>query len=153
MKENFAVAETQIPLSYIVYCLSRSLFIELSKMLAKNGIDITVEQYRALYVITRHPGNTQQWISNTLFVDKSSLSRIVNTLIQKGFVMRERIRGGGNLYSVQPTAQGKQVVAKCYALSMSLLDDEIACLSEDEKTTFREMLMRILNCNGHPLPE
>lgn len=153
MEDFFDRTETEIPLSYIVYCLSRSLVTKLSRILNKQGIEITVEQYRTLFIIDRHSGKTQQWLSNTLLVDKSSLSRIVDTLTQKGLVEREKIRGGGNLYSVRATEHGKALVKQCHALSLELAKEACSSLSDPEKSQFRGTLVDLLAANGHPLPE
>ncbi len=61
-----------------------------TRELTKKNIDLTLEQSRVLFTLFIQDGRLQQEISDLLFQEKSSTSRLIDSLERKGFVQRKQ---------------------------------------------------------------
>ncbi len=67
-----------------------SLMRHFANELKNIGLDITGEQCRVLFVLFLEDDRTQQEISTFLYQEKSSTSRLVHSLEEKGYVQRKQ---------------------------------------------------------------
>ncbi|MFT5646538.1 MAG: DNA-binding MarR family transcriptional regulator, partial [Aureispira sp.] len=58
-------------------------------VLNNKGIDITIEQWLVLKVISENEGLNQIQIGEILFKDKPTISRMIKSLTKKGFVFKD----------------------------------------------------------------
>jgi len=58
------------------------------QQLVKHGFDITIDQWMLLKAIHDHPGETQQQIAQTIFKDFASVTRMVELLVEKKYIVR-----------------------------------------------------------------
>lgn len=75
----------------LFYSLERSIksyrqFAQLQ--LVKNGFDITIDQWLLLKAIYDHPNETQQQIAQAIFKDFASVTRMVELLVDKNYIIR-----------------------------------------------------------------
>jgi len=58
------------------------------QQLVKNGFNITIDQWLLLKAIHNHPGQTQQQIARAIFKDFASVTRMVELLVEKKYLIR-----------------------------------------------------------------
>ncbi|GAA4200102.1 hypothetical protein GCM10022289_11470 [Pedobacter jeongneungensis] len=58
------------------------------QQLVKNGFNITIDQWLLLKAIHNHPGKTQQQIAQAIFKDFASVTRMVELLVEKKYLIR-----------------------------------------------------------------
>ncbi len=61
-----------------------------ARELKKKNINLTLEQSRVLFTLFIQDGRLQQEISDLLFQEKSSTSRLIDSLERKGYVQRKQ---------------------------------------------------------------
>lgn len=132
-------------LGYWLRCLSNFVSHSFAERLAKQ--DISVAQWVVLRTLYDHNGVTLNEAAGQVGVDKSSLSRMVERLVQKGLVNRAE---GGDRRSVglSLTAAGKKLVPQ-----LSQLADEndaafFHTLDPKQRMEFLTTIKQLLTANG-----
>jgi len=74
------------------------------------GIDVTTTQYTVLVAAGEKDGLSQQDIINATGIDRSTVSQVVQLLIQKGLLKRRRTRHDARAYAVSVTDAGRDVL-------------------------------------------
>ncbi len=84
-----------------------------ARELKKAHLDVTVEQCRVLFALFIQDERTQQEISVFLMQEKSSTSRLVNSLEKKGYVQRQTDRHDERQKRVALTTKGHSIQPLC----------------------------------------
>jgi DNA-binding MarR family transcriptional regulator len=71
--------------------------------------DVSVTQCYALSAVVREGAPTLNELSDELYLDKSTASRVVDSLVRKGYVRRERASDDGRVVRVRPTDRGVEL--------------------------------------------
>ncbi len=77
------------------------------------GLDITVEQCRILFCLYQGDGRMQQEISDYLLQEKSSTSRLLNSLEEKGYLKRVQGEQDERQKLVFLTPKGRSIEGTC----------------------------------------
>ena len=91
--------------------------------------DISVAQGHALWTLVQEGPLTLNELSVTLYVDKSTASRIVDALERKGYVRRNRHAHDGRALQLAPTGRGRRLFA---TIERDLLQQERRLLAQFE---------------------
>ena len=83
--------------------------------------DVSVTQCYALETIVQHGPLRQQALADRLFLDKSTTSRVVGTLIKKGYVEQTADPVDGRALLLQATRRGKTL---CSRITGELVDQQ-----------------------------
>ncbi len=84
-----------------------------AKNLQKAGMDMTVEQCRVLFVLFMEDGATQHKLGQILWQEKSSLSRLINTLVSKGYVKKIQSQNDERQKHIHLTEKGWALQEEC----------------------------------------
>lgn len=141
---NTFLKQSEIPFGYLIYCLSQSFITDLSKIFVENKIPLTVEQYRALFVIAKYPGQNQQWLADAMLSDKSSSSRHIKHLEGKSLVSKNAQKGDGNQYTIFATDEGNRLVAECYIIAVDMVNSMLKGIPDNEKELLQSSILKIL---------
>ncbi len=114
-------------------------------VLNNNGIDITIEQWLVLKVIMENDGINQIQIGKILVKDKPTISRMVKSLTEKGFVLKENTSGDLREFLLKLTESGKKLVEFLIPLIEEIRLKGLGNLSEDQKINTKETLLKIRN--------
>ena len=116
----------------------------LTKRFQEAGIDMTPEQWGALLVLFNGDALTQQQLGEQLYLEKSSVSRLVDGLERRGWVARTRNPGDGRnkLVSLMPKALA--VADRCADIARDVLEVAQRGLSEEERLACQSFLVRII---------
>lgn len=105
--------------------------------------DLQSGHYAFALAICRAPGRSQEEIARELCVNKSTVTRKLNYLEDKGYITRVAMPGDRRQLSVHPTERLLSVVPYIKEASiewMTLLSEGIP---KDELDTFNDVLMRM----------
>ncbi len=116
--------------------------------LINKGIDITIEQWLVLKVISENKGISQIKIGEILVKDKPTISRMVKGLTLKGFVLKENITSDLRAFSLKLTKKGKALVAELLPIVEDIRAKGLGNLSETETKNTSETLLKIRNNIG-----
>ena len=78
------------PSPRILSHLERVLSYRLKQQLKNNDLNLTVEEFRALFYLWFDNGLTQNEIAEKAFKEKSLMTKTINSLQKKGLIIRKR---------------------------------------------------------------
>ncbi|MDU0372809.1 MarR family winged helix-turn-helix transcriptional regulator [Hymenobacter endophyticus] len=101
------------PTQTVLYTLEQA--IKAYRRLCQQNIDhvaanLTVDQALTLVVLNKFPELSQQQLAELVFKDKASLTRMLELLVQKGFVVRAMHASDRRKFSLTLTRQGQQLL-------------------------------------------
>ena len=74
------------------------------------GLDITIDQWLVLNAIAEKPDITQLEISGKVFKDAASVTRIIDLLIRKNYLVRDAHQSDRRRFQLALTAEGKKLI-------------------------------------------
>ncbi len=108
------------------------------------GLDIGIEQCRVLLVLFHTDGRSQQEIGRMFLQEKSSISRLVSSLEQKGYVQRVRSVTNARQKHIYLTEKAKNIESLCLHCVQVVHQAIAACFTPQEW----DMLNRLLRDLG-----
>lgn len=78
--------------------------------LKKQGFDITLDQWLILHTIMEYPEASQNEIAERVFKDKASVTRIIELLVQNGYLTRAIHPSNRRKFQLDITAKGKDTL-------------------------------------------
>jgi DNA-binding MarR family transcriptional regulator len=118
-------------------------------VLNNKGIDITIEQWLVLKVISENEGLNQIQIGEILFKDKPTISRMIKSLTKKGFVFKDNSSEDLRAFIVGLTEDGKNLVTHLIPIIEKVREKGLKNLSENQNTTTSKTLSKIRNNLDH----
>lgn len=100
------------------------------------GIDITREQHQVLCLIHSRERCTSTFLADILFVGKSSITSIVNRLVGRGWIERERDEADRRVVYLTLTEEGRKVHREAELHLQSLVASYLTHFSEGEVEHF-----------------
>jgi MarR family transcriptional regulator, organic hydroperoxide resistance regulator len=116
----------------------------LSAFLEK-GYDITFEQWTVMNVLYVEAGLIQSEIATKTYKDKTNVTRILDVLSKKGYVVREDHEKDRRSSCIYLTAEGKRMFEDLIPYTESINEQFIKGLSDEELKIFTSVLDRICN--------
>lgn len=80
------------------------------KRLKENGFKITIDQWLIIKAILENPGIPQQEIAEKVFKDNASVTRIIELLVQSGYLQREINLNDRRKFNLIVTDEGKSII-------------------------------------------
>ena len=105
------------------------------------GFDITTEQWVLLEKLFWNNGQSQSDLADGSYKNAPTVSRIIDLLVQKGFVERQRFENDRRRYKIFLTEEGREVVDICYPKILELRESGWQQLTDADYETF----IRIVN--------
>lgn len=107
------------------------------------GVDVTMSQAKCLYVVSVRPGIGMSAMAEQLRVGLSSVSGLVDRLVEHGYLERHEDPRDRRQQQVSLTAAGASVVEHIRELNAELLRSLLAGLSSAELESLREGMAAI----------
>ena len=74
------------------------------------GYDLTPVQYAALTTVRTQPGIDQATLAGLIAYDRTTITGVVDRLVQKGFLVRQASRKDRRAHALRVTDQGRQTL-------------------------------------------
>ncbi|SHJ06262.1 MarR family winged helix-turn-helix transcriptional regulator [Desulfosporosinus lacus] len=115
-----------------------------SKLIKDNGLNVTTEQWAILNAIYHNPGASQTDLARACLKDKTNVTRILDLLVKKGYVVRNIDINDRRIYSITLTEQGENALELLIEISNNA---NKACISDLNKDEYQELVrsLRIIS--------
>lgn len=105
---------------------------------------MTAEQWGAILLLINGDAVTQGELGERLYLEKSSVSRLVDGLVRRGWVVRTRAPGDNRHKLVSPTPKAIETAERCAAIAKGVLEEAQRGMSEKERLFCRSFLSGII---------
>lgn len=118
------------------------------KQLKKAGLKITVDQWLTLNCLNEHPEVSQKELAEMVFKDTASVTRIIELLVQAGYLKRTTHNSDGRRAVLQITKPGKNLLEKASkVVSAYRKQAQEGITAKDIESAKKVMAAIIDNCN------
>jgi len=132
-------------LGYLAGLVNRLLSNTLAARLKAADIDMTAEQWGTILVLLNGEAVTQAQLGEQLCLEKSSVSRLVDGLERRGWIVRTRDPKDSRQKLVAPTAKVLDTVEQCASIARIVLKDAQCGTTEEEQSACQSFLLRIIS--------
>lgn len=141
-------------LGYLTGLVSRLLSNTLVTQFQAAGIDMTAEQWGAVVVLMNGGAITQGQLGEQLCLEKSSVSRMVEGLERRDWIVRIKNPKDSRQKLVTPTTKVLEEVERCSKIARAILKDAQQGMNEEEKLACQAALIKIIsNLNRKQKPK
>ena len=103
--------------------------------------------YSVLAILAEGDRETQGTIAGVLGIDPSRLVALLDSLEERGLILRQRDPHDRRRHVVSITAAGTRELGKIRTLIKGIEDEYFALFSDDERKTFHKLLIRLAVAN------
>ncbi len=142
--------ENQIPLVRSLHLITKDFFGALTRMLIH--LDIDRYFYCLLKIVRHQKGITQKDLVQLMDVDKVTMSRMIDYLVQKDYVFREAFKDDRRTIMLYPTPKACSESIEIRAAIETLEDQAFSGISKEMKDQILSALVTIQS-NMSQLPK
>ena len=111
------------------------------------GYDITIDQWLILKSVAENPDITQNDISKIVFKDNASITRIIQLLVNAGYLMREIHPFDRRRMSLTLTESGKKITSDVNEIALKNRASALKNINVNQINEMKSLLEQILdNC-------
>lgn len=121
--------------------VSRQSTTTANQMVKQDGLDNNLFQY--LMRIVENEGITQVELTNLIKVDKTTLSRALQKLERKGYVVKVPNPENKKYKLLYPTDSGRTVYNHLYDVEQSIIKQSLASLTPADRVQLGSLLQKI----------
>ncbi|KUO70973.1 MAG: MarR family transcriptional regulator [Desulfosporosinus sp. BRH_c37] len=103
-----------------------------TKLIKDNDLNITTEQWAILNAVYHNQGASQTDLARSCLKDKTNVTRILDLLVKKGYVIRNIDINDRRIYSITLTDLGESVLEQLINISDNANKSVISELYRDE---------------------
>lgn len=118
----------------------------LAAKLKQMDVPLTPEQFMLIDLLWNHGEMSQQQLADLLQKDKNSVTKLVDAIEKKGFVVRQQNKNDRRSNTLVLTEKANQLKPGAKQKGISILDQMLEGINENELRAFLETL-RKLNIN------
>lgn len=107
-------------------------------------VGVSVAQMRALTVLAEGGPCTINELSVLTVIKQSTLSRTLDAMEAAGLILRTAQDGDNRYRKISLTDEGRSAYHTAWPAMLDMRDTMLAALSDDERKTLNQMLLRIL---------
>ena len=107
------------------------------------GIGLSPGRFAALLLIDRNPGISQTALSRAIGSDKSTLTPVLDDLVKRGLISRERTRTDRRLYELKLTDAGRKAMRAMYERAQRHETELDEIVGPRERAHFMKILRKI----------
>ena len=108
------------------------------------GKQVPIAEAHALLELSKADSLSQQQLAQAINLRKSTVSRLVANLEQRGWIRRERNEDDGRVHDVRLTARGQQAAADLAAARQTKMAGVLAEIPEDERGAVMSALRTLI---------
>jgi len=141
MLEKQIAYDREVPLTFPLSLLTKQYIGVMFRKLAHVGIE---KYYTAMIIIEKAGGKlNQQNLADELLIDKASVVRMVDYLVDKGFVVRQQNPGDRREYFLVLTPGAQRAMTEIRQAISQLNELVFASFTEEEKKQFWKAIGQI----------
>lgn len=129
-------------LGYLAGSISQFMADSLHRNFLAEGFDLTHAQYVLLTNLFEQDGLTQQALADKVFKDKAAVKRTVDTLVEKGLVVREST-GGARNNPVRLTGRARELEGAFRKVAARTLSEATRGIAPEELEPCLSVLRRL----------
>jgi len=112
------------------------------------SMDLTSVQYAALNIIREVPGVDQARLSSLIAFDRTTMVKVLDRLVDKGYITRTRSSEDRRTNFLNVTAEGAAALDRIYPMLDRSDRRILAPLSREEQRVFMALLSRLVRVNN-----
>ncbi|MBB2146336.1 MarR family transcriptional regulator [Pedobacter sp. LMG 31464] len=113
----------------------------------KAGYDITIDQWLILKSVAENPDITQNDISKIVFKDNASITRIIQLLINAGYLIREIHPSDRRRVNLTLTGSGKKITIDVNEIAIQNRTTALKNINEEAVQQMKNLLQQVIeNC-------
>jgi DNA-binding MarR family transcriptional regulator len=124
--------------------LSASLSRHLNRKFRAAGLDITTEQWLVLVCLWNEDGQSQQSISDQTAKDKTSITRLLDTLSKHDLIERCSDPADRRINKIHLTKKGKEMEESAMQIVKDSFDQAVTGITTKELVDAKEVIVKIL---------
>jgi len=106
--------------------------------------DLTARQYAVVTAVAQHEGLSQTDLVRLTGIDRSTLADVVQRLLKRGIIQRERTTQDGRTYAVSLSAKGRELLDAIKPHARRAERTVLSCLGEEDGKMAAQVLNRLL---------
>ncbi len=106
--------------------------------------DLTARQYAVITTVAQHEGLSQTDLVRLTGIDRSTLADVVQRLLKRGVIQRERTMRDGRTYAVSLSSEGRQLLESIKPYARRADRIVLSCLGDEEGKLAAQTLNRLL---------
>ena len=111
--------------------------------LRKEGVGITPEQFLLIDLLWNQGPMTQQQIADTMQKDKNCVTKLIDTLVRKGLVLRQQSLKDRRANIISPTEKGEALKDSAKKKGIEILNSILKDIDENELLAFLDTLEKM----------
>ena len=116
---------------------------EMYRAFREHGLEITPEQWTILLALWERDGRSQSELCEATFRDAPTMSRMIDSLVRQGLVVRRNDAADARAKLVWLTDAGRAIKKKLVPAARTLVERMTAGIPEMDMQTTREALRRM----------
>ncbi|MBI5325668.1 MAG: MarR family transcriptional regulator [Ignavibacteriae bacterium] len=132
-------------LGFLIGHTGRALKNSITKAFAKNGYEITVEQWGILMFLWTKDGITQQALSSSIAKEKTTVVRLIDKMEKRNMIKRIQDKEDRRNNLIYLTDEGKSLREKLVPIAIYELKKALKNLSELEIDNLTLLLKKVYN--------
>ena len=129
---------------YLINMTALLLKRELSALINKNKINVTTEQWAILNRLKENSELSQKELAKLTFKDNANITRILDKLEKKGFVVRQSDINDRRAWNVSITTKGQKVRDQIELLAKQALSKALKDINVAEVREFNNIASKIM---------
>lgn len=106
---------------------------------------IAPEQFSIMVLLQEQPDISQTEIANILVKDKTTITRLIDSVEKKGYLSRERVEGNRRAHRVFLTPEGEKVIDEVYVVGEKHKQCVNDAITPEEKAQLFKILEKLEN--------
>jgi MarR family transcriptional regulator for hemolysin len=111
----------------------------------KAGYEITIDQWLILKSVAENPDITQNDISKIVFKDNASITRIIQLLVNAGYLVREIHPKDRRRMNLTLTESGKKITADVNEIALKNRATALSNIDSKHINEMKNLLLQIIN--------
>lgn len=112
---------------------------------ALRPLGLTPQQSQSLHLLSMMPGAMNADLKKLLFIDKSSVTSLINGMVRREWVVRRDHDQDARMKRIYLTEQGKEMYQKSSNAVKQAKDKSNQLLTDEESATLQALLRKIIN--------